>query len=59
AGTASAVNGFLMMITAFATGALLSRYFDGSAMPMVMGVWFWTACIATIAWTAVQKYGRQ
>ena len=59
AGTASAVNGFLMMIIAFATGALLSRYFDGSAMPMVMGVWFWTACIAVIAWTAVQKYGHQ
>ena len=59
AGTASAVNGFLMMVIAFATGALLSRYFDGSAMPMVMGVWFWTACIAVIAWTAVQKYGHQ
>ena len=59
AGTASAVNGFLMMVTAFVTGALLSRFFNGSAMPMVMGVWFWTACIATIAWTAVQKHGHQ
>lgn len=59
AGTASAVNGFLMMITAFATGALLSRYFDGSVMPMVTGVWFWTVCIAVIAWTAVQQHGHQ
>ena len=59
AGTASAVNGFLMMLLAFVTGAWLSKSYDGSVMPMVMGVWFWTACIATIAWTAVQKYGRQ
>jgi MFS transporter, DHA1 family, multidrug resistance protein len=59
AGTASAVNGFLMMLLAFVTGAWLSKNFDGSVMPMVIGVWFWTACIATTAWTAVQKYGRQ
>ena len=59
AGTASAVNGFLMMLSAFVTGAWLSKNYDGSVMPMAMGVWFWTACIATTAWTAVQKYGRQ
>ena len=59
AGTASAVNGFLMMLLAFITGAWLSKNYDGSVMPMAMGVWFWTACIAAIAWTAVQKYGRQ
>lgn len=59
AGTASAMNGFLMMVTAFATGAWLSRHLDGSVMPMVMGVWFWTTCIAVVAWTAVQKYGHQ
>ncbi len=59
AGTASAVNGFLMMLLAFVTGAWLSKNYDGSVMPMAMGVWFWTVCIAAIAWTAVQKYGRQ
>lgn len=59
AGTASAVNGFVMMIAAFATGSWLSQHLDGTVMPMVMGVWFWTICIAIIAWTAVQKYGRQ
>lgn len=58
AGTASAVNGFLMMILAFATGTWLSQHVDGSVMPMVVGVWFWTACIAAIAWLAVQKYGH-
>jgi DHA1 family bicyclomycin/chloramphenicol resistance-like MFS transporter len=59
AGTASAVNGFLMMVLAFATGAWLSQQADGSLMPMVMGMWFWTACIAAIAWIPVQKYGHQ
>jgi MFS transporter, DHA1 family, multidrug resistance protein len=59
AGTASAVNGFLMMVLAFATGAWLSQHADGSLMPMVMGMWFWTACIAAIAWIPVQKYGHQ
>lgn len=59
AGTASAVNGFLMMLLAFVTGAWLSKNYDGSVMPMAMGVWFWTVCIAATAWTVVQKYGRQ
>lgn len=59
AGTASAVNGFLMMILAFATGAWLSKNYDGSVMPMALSMWFWAACIAITAWTAVQKYGRQ
>jgi MFS transporter, DHA1 family, multidrug resistance protein len=59
AGTASAVNGFLMMVLAFATGAWLSQHGDGSVKPMVIGVWFWTTCIAAIAWLAVQKYGHQ
>jgi MFS transporter, DHA1 family, multidrug resistance protein len=59
AGTASAVNGFLMMVLAFATGTWLSQHADGSVLPMVVGVWFWTVCIAAIAWLAVQKYGHQ
>jgi DHA1 family bicyclomycin/chloramphenicol resistance-like MFS transporter len=59
AGTASAVNGFLMMVLAFATGTWLSQHGDGSVKPMVIGVWFWTTCIAAIAWLAVQKYGHQ
>jgi MFS transporter, DHA1 family, multidrug resistance protein len=59
AGTASAVNGFLMMVLAFATGAWLSQHADGSLMPMVVGMWFWTGCIAAIAWLAVPKYGSK
>jgi DHA1 family bicyclomycin/chloramphenicol resistance-like MFS transporter len=59
AGTASAVNGFLMMVLAFTSGTWLSQHGDGSVKPMVIGVWFWTACIAAVAWLAVQKYGYQ
>ena len=59
AGAASALNGFLMMVLAFATGHLLNQHADGSVMPMAMGMWFWTVCIAAIAWLAVQKYGHQ
>lgn len=58
AGAASALNGFLMMLVAFATGAWLSRHFDGSVMPMVMSVWFGTTSLAVIAWTVVRKYGH-
>lgn len=58
AGAASALNGFLMMVVAFATGAWLSRHFDGSVMPMVMSVWFGTTSLAVIAWTVVRKYGH-
>jgi len=63
AGAASALNGFLMMVFAFCTGAWLSTYPSlhsrGDALPLVIGVLFWTVCVALIAWTAAQKYGKQ
>lgn len=58
AGTAAALNGFLMMLTAFATGAWLSFTNDGSAMPMILAVWFWSIFISIIAWTAVQQHAN-
>lgn len=57
AGAASALNGFLMMISAFAMGGWLGIYMDGTVFPMVHGVLFWSVCIALTAWTLVQKYG--
>jgi DHA1 family bicyclomycin/chloramphenicol resistance-like MFS transporter len=57
AGAASAVNGFLMMLAAFATGSWLGRHMDGSVQPLTLGVWFWSAMIALTAWTLVQKHG--
>jgi MFS transporter, DHA1 family, multidrug resistance protein len=58
AGTASALNGFAMMMTAFITGAWLSFAFDGSVMPMILTIIFWAVCLCMVAWTAVQRYGH-
>ena len=58
AGTASALNGFLMMMTAFITGGWLGTHMDGTVFPMVYGVWFWSALITLSAWTLVQKHGK-
>jgi DHA1 family bicyclomycin/chloramphenicol resistance-like MFS transporter len=57
AGAASAMNGFIMMLAAFAMGSWLGGHMDGSVRPLTLGVWFWSALIALSAWTLVQKYG--
>jgi len=58
AGAASAVNGFLMMLAAFAMGSWLGTHMDGSVRPLTLGVWFWSGLIALTAWTLVQKHGE-
>lgn len=55
AGAASAMNGFVMMLVAFAVGSLLGAHMDGSVHPLALGVWFWSAMIALVAWTLVQR----
>ena len=57
AGAASAMNGFFMMVAAFAMGGWLGAHLDGTVYPMVLGIWFWSILIALTAWTLVQKYG--
>ena len=57
AGAASALNGFIMMVAAFAMGGWLGAHLDGTVMPLVLGVWFWSVLIALAAWTLVQKFG--
>lgn len=57
AGTASAVNGFLMMVAAFLMGGWLGRHMDGTVYPMVLGIWCWSVVIAFSAWVLVRKYG--
>ncbi|MDR3370886.1 multidrug effflux MFS transporter [Rhodoferax sp.] len=57
AGAASAMNGVLMMLSAFAMGAWLGRHMDGTVLPLTLGMWFWSALIALSAWTLVQKHG--
>lgn len=58
AGAASALNGFLMMLVAFAVGGWLGMRLDGTVLPLTNGIWFWSVCIAGVAWTLVQKHGE-
>ena len=58
AGAASALNGFLMMVAAFAVGGWVGVRLDGTVFALTNGVWFWSVCIATVSWTLVQKYGE-
>ena len=58
AGAASALNGFLMMLAAFAMGGWLGTHMDGTVFPLAYGMWFWSVLTALSAWTLVQKYGE-
>ncbi|MBG9387688.1 multidrug effflux MFS transporter [Caenimonas aquaedulcis] len=57
AGAASALNGFLMMVAAFAVGGWVGRRLDGTVFALTSGVWFWSAVIAAVSWTLVQRHG--
>jgi len=57
AGVASALNGFMMMLAAFAIGGWLGLQLDGTVWPLVNGIWFWSVVLAVISWTLVQKFG--
>lgn len=58
AGVASALNGFGMTLAAFAMGSWLGTHLDNTVFPLVLGIWFWSALIALIAWTLVPRYGH-
>jgi len=58
AGAASALNGFLMMIAAFGVGGWVGLRLDGTVFALTNGVWFWSVCIALLAWTVVQIHGE-
>lgn len=57
AGTASALNGFLMMLGAFAVGSWLGANLDGTVFPMVHSMGLWATLIALTAWTLVRRHG--
>ena len=57
AGTASALNGSLMMLVAFAIGAWIGNRFDGTADVLVIGIWASSTCVALSAWTVVRRDG--
>ena len=58
AGVASALAGCLLALVAFGVGLWLGQAMDGSLRPLGMGLAFWGALTAAIAWTAVQRHGR-
>jgi DHA1 family bicyclomycin/chloramphenicol resistance-like MFS transporter len=58
AGAASALNGFLMMVVAFAVGGWVGTHLDGTVHVLTTGVWACSAAIAAVAWTLVQRYGE-
>jgi DHA1 family bicyclomycin/chloramphenicol resistance-like MFS transporter len=58
AGAASALNGFFMMLAAFIVGGWVGTRLDGTAAALTNGVWFWSVCIALVAWTLVPRYGE-
>ncbi|MGE8397355.1 MAG: multidrug effflux MFS transporter [Comamonas sp.] len=57
AGMASALNGFTMMVFAFATGQVLGRSFNGTVYPLVFGMGFWCLAAALASWTLVRRHG--
>jgi len=57
AGAASALNGFLMMLAAFAAGGWIGARLDGTVFALTDGVWFWSVCLALTAWTLVRRHG--
>ncbi|WP_313077524.1 multidrug effflux MFS transporter [Melaminivora sp.] len=58
AGVASALNGFMMMLAAFAIGLWLGGALDGTVWPLVRGVALWSVLLAVVAWTLVQRHGE-
>ena len=58
AGTASALNGFLMMLGAFFMGAWLGTHMDRPVFALAHGLLLWAVVITVLAWTAVQRHGR-
>lgn len=58
AGAASALNGVMMMLAAFAAGGWVGTQLDGTVWPLVHGVLFWSVLLATVAWTLVQQHGE-
>jgi DHA1 family bicyclomycin/chloramphenicol resistance-like MFS transporter len=59
AGTASALNGFLMMLGAFFMGGWLGRHMDQPALALAQGMGLWSVCISALAWTWVRRLSQE
>ena len=58
AGTAASLSGFGMTLTALAAGLWLGRMLDGTVYPLTFGVGAFSAVLALVAWTLVQRHGE-
>ena len=58
AGTAAALSGFVMMLAAFAAGRWLGAHLDGTVYPLTLGIGAFSAGVALVAWTLVQRHGE-
>ncbi len=55
AGTASALNGFSMMLVAFGMGTWIGTHMSDPLLAMAHGMMLWSACLALIGTFAVRK----
>lgn len=58
AGTAASLSGFAMTLSALAVGLWLGSRLDGSVYPLTLGIGALSVCVATVAWTLVQRHGE-
>lgn len=58
AGTAASLSGFAMTLTALAAGLWLGRMLDDTVYPLTFAIGFFSALLALVAWTLVQRHGE-
>jgi len=58
AGTAASLSGFAMTVSGLAVGIWLGRNLDGTVYPLTLGIGVFSVCVATVAWTLVQRDGE-
>ncbi|MDO9092952.1 MAG: Bcr/CflA family efflux MFS transporter [Rubrivivax sp.] len=58
AGAASALAGLLLALVAFGIGRWLGVALDGTLLPLMLGLAFWSAATCLVAWTLVQRAVR-
>jgi DHA1 family bicyclomycin/chloramphenicol resistance-like MFS transporter len=55
AGTASALNGFSMMVVAFGMGTWIGTHMSDPLLALAHGLLLWSSCLVLFAWFGVRK----
>ena len=55
AGTASALNGFSMMLVAFGMGTWIGTHMSNPLLALAHGLVMWSSCVVLVAWFGVRK----